>query len=219
MCFVCAIIISGCIGPSYGKYEIDFSRNYSNANERIAIGMAENINYSFYVNMSRFEDEWANFIDSETINHYNNSFYSAKNNKEEIDISYTYFATTKFYQELNISAKSEGRYLNVSINGIDHTEIFHKGNEMFFDSEKLIIVLVNETETNIIKAQEEYPFKNNFYFDKSYGQIYLIEMYLSYGATWDLVGAYYVETFQILILDENYNLEMIILSPSDHIVS
>jgi hypothetical protein len=44
-------------------------------------------------------------------------------------------------------------------------------------------------------------------------------MYLSFDAIWDLVGAYYVKTFQIVLLDQDYNLKMIILSPSEHIVS
>ena len=167
MCFVCPVIISGCLEPSYGKYEIDFSRNYSNANERTAIEIAEGINYSYYVNMTRFEYGWSNFIDSETIDYYNTSFYSAKNNEEEIDIYYTYFAATKFYQELNISAKSEEWYLNVSFNGLDHTEVFDKGKDILFNREKVIIALVNKTDSNIIKKQEEYPFENNFCFNRN----------------------------------------------------
>ena len=116
ICIICVIIFSGCISNyiyKYGEYEIDFSRNYSNSNERNAIEIAESINYSTHVNMSRFDSDWANFIDSGVIAHYNNSFFQAKENKEEINIYYEYFANVRFYPELNINIESENWYLDI----------------------------------------------------------------------------------------------------------
>ncbi len=210
ICFACTLILSGCIGPEYGKYVIDFSRNYSNYDERRAIEVAENINYTNYVNISRFYDEWANFIDSETINHYNSSFFEAKENKDEIDIYYTYIANAKFYTKLNITIGTENWNINISINGIYYFNIDH---------DTAIIALIDGMDSNIIKWQEEYPQEEEFFFNQNFEQIYLIDMQLSYDATWGPLAAYYVNTFQIILLDKDYNFKMIILSPSAHIVS
>ena len=42
----------------YGNYEICFSRDYTNNNERKALEIAENIDYSKYLNLPRFDDGW-----------------------------------------------------------------------------------------------------------------------------------------------------------------
>ena len=76
------------------KYIIDFARVYTDDQERYAIQRAEKINYSEYLNISRFNvDELNpgklqsfNFIDSETIEYFNNSFFENKTNNDNIDI-------------------------------------------------------------------------------------------------------------------------------------
>jgi lipopolysaccharide assembly outer membrane protein LptD (OstA) len=112
--------------------------------------------------------------------------------------------------------KNEGSRLNISVNGINPIVASDRHLVRNFYS---IIVLPKKNESNIDKDFDRSYSNDYSYLNRSYSNLFFIEMYLGYDAIWTPKAAYYVHVHQLILLDKDYNVKMIIVSPSEHKVS
>ncbi|UCH89700.1 MAG: hypothetical protein JSV49_03360, partial [Thermoplasmata archaeon] len=170
-----------------------------------ALEIAENINYSEYFNLSRFSSHWANFIDHTTINHYSDLIELYKNNQRQTYVSMNYTVNVGSYSKISIINNSD----NFTITNDD--EIIQQINHYyyhFFNKQYYCKILINGS-LQLIKGNYSIDFENCI----------IIDMCLDYIDRSGPLGAVFVCTYQIIILDNDFNVILIKLCPSDHLVS
>jgi hypothetical protein len=218
-------------GSKIGYYEINFSRDYITTNERIAIEKAEQINYSSVLFIPRFDENgtYPNFIDFEVIddffdveiiNRYGDSFHISIIN-EEVKVYYEYLARARYYPELKISVEKifPSYELGLSLNGKNYTEIINEDN--YFDIKKETTIIAYKSKIVpliVIDSKYDYYYKE-FNLSLEYSDVYLIEMILEFNVHWAPLAGVDGYTSQLVVLNKNYDFEMIIVNPSEHGVS
>ena len=174
------------------KYERSIVRNTSNVEEANALTIAENSNYSEIFNLQRFTTSnhyetwaytWANFIDTQVIEYYDNRFENLK--PEDI----------KFHYEANVSTWDQVRVVYddamqvLSRNG----SVLWK-NSHWWDTSLMKFAYRNDSEYQEITAEEI-----NFSLSKSY----VIEMTLDYDEIWGPLSGSFTWVSQIIIVDQD----------------
>lgn len=205
--------------PEYGVYEIKFSREYSTDEEKVAIETSEHLNYTDYLTLPRFHDSAVNFIDFIVIDFFNDSFFKAKETKQDIRIFYDYGAVANSFEVFNISVTNNILYLNITINDYYEIIIEHESYGLFYSDELAVLKIlegVNETKSKFMDNLEISSIDWNFRYNRTLSNVFLVEQYLSYTKIWGPEAAEYVEIFQIVILDDSYNVKSIILFPSSY---
>jgi len=202
-----------------GNYEKSFQRSYNSENERNAICIAENINYTSYMNLDRFYYDWANYIDTTVIGHYNDSFLQDKESGYEYDICYEYFAWGKYYENMDIEINSDGWQLHITINE-ENPLIGSKNNfvngMINFDAR---IGYLDNTTWKIVLNNSRVLLDEDFSFNYSMTDGYFVEMYLGYDESRGPLAATYIHTRQVIFLDHNFEVHIILVQPSEHRVS
>ncbi len=224
------VILSGCfsIGDKkedkddpykYGKYEITFERYNSTKNEMMAIQIAEGINYSDCLNISRFDGFYANYIDSETFIFYNTTFLKDKNEGREADLFYEYLAYGKSLKKnTTISIFNSEMNINFLMNGEIFINDYNASYLNVINILDSIISVYNNGSWNIIKDIND-PWKKDFQYNTQINGGYIVGMILEYDDIWANTGAIYVHTQQMIILDRNYQPVVVMCNPSEHLVS
>lgn len=222
---VMAVSLSGCLRDiifRYGHYDREIERFYDTENELAAIEAAENINYTFYTNLSRWEGSWANFIDKEVIDHYNESYNDARENKEEADIYFEYYAWADHHQRLDFKIMRDEWEMVVRVNGEDlfkdqsdrDINYYNDNDEMFLGHTENGTWVIDK---NSSRAGADPGEDVDLYLH--FEDCFLVKMYLSYDDIWGPLAAIFVETIQFLVLDIDLDVLMIGVHPSPMIMS
>jgi hypothetical protein len=223
---VAIVIISGCIGDmmwEFGHYDREIRRYYDASDEGMAIYHAENsINYTEYTNLTRWEGDWANFVDNEVIEHYNDSFVTDRDADREADVYFYYNAWARFYPELNFKMKNERYSLLIKLNNDNFIEGFEEPPFLDFEIEEMVIVHIDNGTWVFDKERWqthywESDFKVELYMN--FTNVYFVAMELSYDDIWGPLAATYVQTAQFLILNEEFEPLVIGIAPSPWMVS
>lgn len=175
-------------------------RNTDNAEEENALSAAENANYTDIFKVERFigytnssdysRYTWANFIDAEVINYYDNRFESLKGKPEYMQFSYE--ANVYAWNQIDVVYVPEPDSIRVlSLNG---TVLFENANYTIPGS-GMRFAYRNDTGYQEIQAGEI-----NFSFSKSY----VAEMKLGYSETYGSLAAFWSDVYQIIIMDEHF---------------
>lgn len=190
-----------------GKYEKSIIRNTSNVKEENALTIAENSNYSDIFNLQRFAIggspnetwpyTWANFIDTQVIEYYDDRFENLKGTPKIIE----------FHYEANVSSWNQIRVIYVpALEGAnihdDAIQVLSPDGLVLFENAKytgptwgMIFAYRNDSKYQEIMAEE---------IDFSLSKSYVIEMTLIYEETWAPLAAFYAEVYQIVIMDQDF---------------
>lgn len=203
-----------------GAYERTLIRNTSNVEEASVLTIAENSNYSAIFNLKRFTTgnhnetwayTWANFIDTQVIEYYGDRFENLRGKARRIE----------FHYEANVSTWSHIRAVYVPApQGAniydDAIQILSLNGSVLFENAEytglgwgMLFAHRNDSAYQRIGAEEI-----NFSLSKSY----LIEMTLTYNEIWGPLAAFYVEVYQIIIVDQDF-MPFLFCVQSDQLIS
>jgi hypothetical protein len=204
---VASILIPHFLLTLFGvKYEKAIIRNTSSVEEVNALTIAENSNYSDILNLQRFTTgnpnetwpyTWANFIDTQVIEYYTDRFESLKGKARSI----------KFRYEANVFTWDQIRvvYVPAPEGGNiydDAIQILSPNGSVLFENAEytgprwgMLFAYQNDSEYQKAMAEEI-----NFSLSKSY----VIEMMLRYDETYAPLAAFYVDVYQIIIVEEDF---------------
>jgi len=223
--FLAAIIVSGCMGDifwDFGHYSMDVERYFDTEDEERAIEVAQNLNYTNYTILQRWEDSWANYIDSEVIDHYNTSYYEDMENEREADVTFRYYAWSEYYLEMDLRLKRDHHGLVVRVNGDDPFSN-HDGKDIYYymDYEEMFLGHMENGSWSVDKYSSYGggAYRNDVDLYLHFNNSYFVKMYLSYDDIWGSLAARYVETFQFVVLDSEFNVLVIGVHPSPWMVS
>ncbi|MGA1873313.1 MAG: hypothetical protein ACMUHY_06540 [Thermoplasmatota archaeon] len=222
---VLCVLFGGCIEDGlwdYGSYHRDIRRNHDTEMEGKAIEVAENLNYTRFTNLTRWTNEWANYIDSEVIEEYNRSFTMDRDAGREADITFRYCAWAEFHPEMDLRLKRDRWELLVRVNGDDPFKDGDiRGFSLYMDYEEMFLGHMVNGNWSVDKYSSAgvgtYSSDVDLYLH--FNNTYFVKMYLSYDDIWGPLAAYYVETFQFVVLDSGFNVLVIGVHPSPWLVS
>lgn len=193
-----------------GAYERTIIRNTANIEEANALAIAETSNYSDIFNLERFTAwnhnetwayTWANFIDTQVIDYYDDRFENLKGKLGEIKPE-----GIKFHYEANVSTWDQIRVVYVPApQGAniydDAIQILGLNGSVLFENAKytgprwgMQFAHRNGSAYQRIVAEE---------IDFSLSKSYVIETILTYKEIWGPLAAFSVRVYQIIIVDQN----------------
>ncbi len=186
--------------PTLGGYEKSIIINTNNTEEENALSVAENTNYTSIFKVERFysvgggsgyiNETWANFIDTEVINYYNERFESLKGQPRNMTFSYE--ANVYTWNQISVVYASNNHPVQIlSSNGTvllenaDYTGVIF-GMRFFC--------------RNASGYQEIQTSQINFSFPISY----VVEMKLKYYENYGWLTSFSSDVYQIIIVDEHF---------------
>jgi hypothetical protein len=190
-----------------GKYDKSIIRNTDNVEEENALAVAENADYSAIFNVQRFttwDDSnetwpytWANLIDSQVIEYYDDRFESLKGTSQSIEFHYeTNVYTWDQIHVVYIPAPTGGNIHNDSI------QVLSQNGSLLFENADFTgptwgmqFAYRYNSEHQAIQANQ---------IDFSFSKSYVIEMQLKYNEVWGSLAAFYADVYQIIIVDQNF---------------
>jgi hypothetical protein len=188
------------------KYEKTIVRNTSNLQEANALAIAENSNYSNIFSLQRFSTmnhnetwayTWANFIDTQVIEYYDDRFENLKG--EAGGIKFRYEASVFTWDQIRVVyvPAPEGASMYD-----DAIRILNLNGSVLLENAQytgprwgMEFAYGNGSEYQRIPAEEI-----NFSLSKSY----VIEMTLDYNEYWGPLAAFSVSVYQIIIVDQYF---------------
>jgi len=220
-----ALLVSGCLGDvfwDFGHYSRDIERYYDTEDEGKAIETAEYLNYTNYTSLPRWEDSWANYIDSDVIEHYNSSYQRDMENEREADVTFKYYAWAEFFPQMDLRLKKDRFELVVRVNGDDPFNDREARNIYYYlDYEEMFLGHMENGSWSVDKYSSYGggAYRNDVDLYLHFNNSYFVKMYLSYDDIWGSLAARYVETFQFVVLDSEFNVMVIGVHPSPWMVS
>jgi hypothetical protein len=189
---------------SHPRYERTIVRNISTVEEANALTFAENSNYTDIFNLQRFETwdnnkpwayTWANFIDTQVIQYYDDRFENSKGklgNRRPEGI--------KFHYKANVSTWNQIRV--VYIPAPDAIQVLSLNGSILFEKAVysgrvtgMKFAYRNDSEYQMITAEE---------IDFSLSKSCVVEMILEYCEYWGPLAAFSVRVHQIVIVDQDF---------------
>lgn len=190
------------------KYEKAIIRNTSNVEEVNALAISENSNYSDIFNLQRFTTgnsnetwpyTWANFIDIQVVEYYDDRFENLKGKLEPRSIHFRYEANVFTWDQIRVvyvPAPEGGNIYN------DAIQILSPNGSVLFENAQytgprwgMLFAYRNDSEYQEVMAEEI-----NFSLSKSY----VIEMKLTYDEYYAPLAAFFVDVYQIIIVDQDF---------------
>ena len=221
------VSISGCVYDEgfwdYGYYERDIERYYRSEGEYTAILTAESLNYTEYTNFTRWEGEWANFIDKQVIERYNRSYTKAKEEEIEADIYFTYTAAAQFYTEMNLKIRNTRSLLKMQINGgrvlKAYDDELYRDQDVYLEELHLGYMKNNSWNVVVDRYMSYWRELVDIDLDLTFENAYFVGMSLTYDDIWGSLAAIFVNTEQFLVLDSEFNVLLMGIMPSAHMIS
>lgn len=207
-----SIAVSGCLSnPDYGDYRIDFRRYYTTEDEFRAIEVAEYINYTRCLNLSRYWELWTNYIDCDVIDHYNRSYFSDESEDRKADVTYVYHAWAKYIDPLNVTLQRSTEKLIININGSEIVRGLEDHSPIDFDYYRIIIGQNISGEWIVPKGIYSND-PTNLNILTAIGPGYYVEMRLSYDDSWGPKAAIFEDIYQVVFMDKDFQPMLIIVS-------
>lgn len=189
-----------------GKYEKVIIRNTSSIDEANALTVAENSNYSDIFNLQRFRTgnpnetwpyTWANFIDTQVIEYYDDRFENLKGKRRAINFQYD--ANVSTWTEIHVV------YIPPPADGNIHDDairILSSNGSVLFENAQysgpswgMLFAHRNDSKYQVISARE---------IDFSLSKSYVVEMRLKYEEIEAPLAAFIADVYQIIIIDQDF---------------
>lgn len=193
----------------YGHYDRDIERNIDGDEEKQVLESVENFSYGEVFDMERFAngggEAWANFIDSDVINHYNTEYERLRDQKARHNIHLMYKAKVYKIDDLNIiytytpeTVLREYPNGDVEVTGDEYVLELYNNSEILvtIDEDFFPDIIAVFAGTNHSYYDQESIFQINF------SNVYLVHQYLHYSDAWGPLAGYGVRIHQIVIMDE-----------------
>ena len=201
MNFIIIIIVRFFI--MYGHYNRKIERNVDNKDEEKALEIVENYNYSEIFNLERYlYGKWANFIDSDVIEHYNKEYEKLKDQWARHNVELIYKA-----EVYNIT--------NLEIN-YDYIPVYDEYKLKIYDANKKFVDIRGEVLPEIIATFNgtDYTLYNvEIDFKLNFSNIYLVYLNFYYSDYYGSLAGYFLEIYQIIIMDMNFQPIFIFIDP------
>lgn len=189
------------------KYEKSIVRNTSNLDEQNALTIAENSNYSDIFKLRRFviggspnetwPYTWANFIDTQVIEYYDDRFENLKGIPESIEFRYA--ANVSTWNQIRVTYVPAPEGGNIHDDAI---QVLSPDGSVLFENAKytgptwgMIFAYRNDSKYQKILAEE---------IDLSLSKSHVIEMTLIYNEIWAPIAAFYAKVYQIVIVNQDF---------------
>ena len=200
---ICFLYLHPDIHP---KYERTIVRNTSNLQEVNALTIAENSNYYDIFNLQRFTTwnhnetwayTWANFIDTQVIQYYDDRFENLKGKSGSIRFDY----------KANVFAWDQIRVVYIPA---------PEGASIYDDSIQILSlngsVLLENAQYTGPRWGMKFAYGNGSEYQRitaeeinfSLAKSYVIEMTLRYDEYWGPLAAFLVKVYQIIIVDQYF---------------
>lgn len=189
-------------------YKKTIVRSTSNVEEANVLTIVENFNYSDIFNLQRFtiwnSNEawpytWANFIDTQVVEYYDDRFENLRGKLEPRSIHFRYEANVFTWDQISVvyvPAPEGGNIYD------DTIQVLSPNGSVLFENAKytglgwgMLFAYRNDSEYHQITVEEI-----NFSLSKSY----VIEMTLEYDETYAPLAAFFVDVYQIIIVDQDF---------------
>jgi hypothetical protein len=234
------LLITVMLDPLH-QYTPYVNRAVNGPSEEQALLMAESIDYTTIISLERFHGSsevdayihhgtslsytWANFIDSEVIDYYQNRYNYQQKQIRPRSVSFTYNANVTYLEQLHI--------FNIT-QPVQYTDHGHPGDPDY--PRKGVIAWYNITKT-FYGSDKTTPLKttdvwwNTFYknqttfykmppeFNLTFNNCYLVEMNFAYDETYSRLAAFSVNIHQIVILDQNFEPLWLSITPPLYAIS
>jgi hypothetical protein len=194
---------------------LHINRTVNSPTEEQALKIAESIDYATIISLERFHESeintykqpgkhmsgtWANFIDSDVIDYYQNRYYYQQKQKDLKGIIFTYNASVTYFEQLHIfsitKAEQYTDYLGNIATWNNITTAFQSSSETNpAKTTGRLDNILHKNQTSFYKMQPE--------FDITFSNCYLVEMDLNYNEVYGPLAAFWNNTQQIIVLDQN----------------
>jgi hypothetical protein len=191
-----------------GAYKKAIIRNTSKVEEANALTIVENSNYSDIFDLQRFYTwnsnetwsyTWAYFIDTQVIEYYDDRFENLKERLRPRRIHFHYEANVSTWDQIQVV------YVNAPEGGNiydDAIQVLSSNGSVLFENAQytgpgwgMLFACRNDSEYQQITAEE---------IDFSLSRSYVIEMTLEYDETYGPLAAFFVDVYQIIIVDQDF---------------
>ena len=185
--------------PTLGGYEKSIIINTDNIEEENALSVADNFNYSSLLQVEQFYSvggsdyynyTWANFIDKEVINYYNDRFESLKGQPKNMTFNYT--ANVYAWNQTGV-VYDPGTYL---------IHVISSNGTVLFKSAKY--TGPNFGMRYFCKNDSGYQEIQTGQINFNFSTTYVVEMKLKYSETYNPLAGYMSDVYQIIIVDEHF---------------
>jgi hypothetical protein len=214
---ICLIILISfsycCIGDvfhDYGNYKREIEKNIDDENESMVLEFVENFNYSGVFNIERFENgdfTYANFVDTQVIEYYNQEYEKKKDSKAEHDIEFLYKADVYNITELRIIYDYDSDLNDYEL------KIYNGSNRILkIEGEILpkIIAIFNDTNFTLKDIEIDLELK--------FTAVFLVYLDFEYSDFWGPKAGRATIIEQIVVLDNDFQ-PLFIFIDAGHLMS
>jgi hypothetical protein len=199
--------------------------------EKYAIHKAETIDYRSYTDLPRYDDGWANYIDQEVIYHYyyeksrfgnNRTAFEENNERASKDPGNFTWDLDGVMAKVNYSASAGCfHFIEIQKSSYDIKEL-NSSYEFLLSGwyEKYTTaVIAHGVKFTLTNQSTPYSYYPHYNVSVELKNVIVVDMRLKYDETWTGLCGYYVDTYQKIIFDEDYNVLMMLIYPSAHWVA
>ncbi|MDR0372328.1 MAG: hypothetical protein LBI79_02010 [Nitrososphaerota archaeon] len=214
--------------------------------EKQALTAAETIDYTDISSLERFEGPseadayihpgtylsytWANFIDSEVIDYYQNRYDYQQKQKYPKSVTFTYNTNVIYIEQLHISNITQQQHISSGYGTVDPSSGTTTWNNRTITWNNITTVFYGLDKTtplktiNIMNWDIFYKNQATFHkmpreFDVTFNNCYLVEMNLTYDEIYGPLAAFFVDKQQIVVLDHNFEPLWVSINPTGMFVA
>ena len=185
--------------PTPGGYNKSIIINTNTTEEENVLSVADNFNYSSILEVERFYSvggsgyynyTFANFIDEEVLNYYDNRFESLKGQPKNMTFSYE--ANVFTWNQISV----------VYVSGTNSIHVISSNGTVLFKNAKY--TGPNFGMRFFYQNDSGYQEIQTGQIDFSFSTSYLVEMKLKYSETYNPLAAFISDVYQIIIFDEHF---------------
>ncbi|MDR2700598.1 MAG: hypothetical protein LBC12_07375 [Nitrososphaerota archaeon] len=153
-----------------------------------------------YIHSGTYAYTWANFIDSEVIDYYQNRHDYQQKQKESKNVTFTYDANVTHLEQLHVFNSPGGNmtYQNEVIPWHNNTVVFYDIDTTFLTTADFMTHYAHAFYRNQSEYHQLQP-----EFDLNFSNCYLVEMELKYGEYYAPLASFFVNIHQIVVFDQN----------------
>jgi hypothetical protein len=229
------ISVSLFVTISFGTRNVSKSviRNFSTPDEERALTAAETVDYASIWTFKRFDGSsdpeayihpgtylsytWANFIDSEVIDYYQNRYdYQRKQIIMPRGVTFTYNANVTYLEQMHIcntTQLEQGTKFNHDTNQFEPITWYSRAIAFYGTDSSAPLIMVKPFQHMSYRNQSEY-YTLSPEFDLNFSNCYLVEMELEYEEVYNPLAGFWVHARQIVVLDQNLQPVWIGINPS-----
>jgi len=218
---------------------LDVNREVEGFSEEQTLKVAETIDYATITGFRRFEGSsetdafihpesyleytWANFIDTEVIDYYQNRYDYQQKQKSPKGVTFTYNAKVTYLEQLqisNITTMEQHTATQSMEDGTfqDGTITYNRITIGFYDLDKTTpFKTINQCSTYHKNHNTFYKMPSEF--NLAFNNCYIVEMNLTYEEYYNPLAAFFVRVQQIIVLDQNFDPLWIGITPPLYVVA